>query len=48
MKSQEDLFVEDLRPYKCESKWPETYSDNITHFLADHQDRLDAIEIMFE
>ena len=42
-----DLFVEDLLPYSGESEWLEIDSDSITYFLADHQDQLDTIEIMY-
>ena len=45
---EEDLFVEDYIPYKGESEWVEIDSDDITYFLADHQDQLDTIEIMYE
>ncbi|NIM26488.1 MAG: hypothetical protein GTN35_00655 [Nitrososphaeria archaeon] len=41
-----DLFVEDFLPYCGESEWLEIDSDAITYFLADHQDKLDTIEIM--
>ena len=44
----EDLFVEDYLPYKGESEWVEIDSDEITYFIADHQDQLDTIEIMYE
>ena len=43
-----DLFVEDYLPYKGESEWLEIDSDEITYFLADHQDQLDTIEVMNE
>lgn len=43
---QEDLFVEDMLPYCGESEWLEIDSDEITFFLADHQDRFDTIEII--
>ena len=45
---QGDLFVEDYLPYKGESEWLEIDSNEITYFLADHQDQLDTIEIMYE
>ena len=48
MTGPENLFVEDYLPYKGESEWLEIDSDEITYFLADHQDQLDTIEIMFE
>ena len=40
-----DLFVEDYLPFCGESEWLEIDSDEITYFLADHQDQLDTIEI---
>lgn len=43
-----DLFVEDYLPYTGESEWLEIDSDEITYFLADNQDKLDTIEIMYE
>jgi hypothetical protein len=48
MTGPENLFVEDYLPYKGESEWLEIDSDEITYFLADHQDQLDTIEIMYE
>jgi len=42
----DDIFVEDYLPYKGESEWVEVDSDEITYFVADHQDRFDALEIM--
>ena len=44
----DDLFVEDYLPYKGESEWVEIDSDEITYFIADHQDQLDTIEIVYE
>ena len=41
-----DIFVEDYLPYYGESEWLEIDSDEITYFLADHQDQFDTIEIM--
>ena len=46
MTGSEDLFVEDYLPYYGESEWLEIDSDEITYFLADHQDQFDTIEIM--
>ena len=43
-----DLFIEDLLPYHGDSEWLEIDSDAITYYLADHQDKLDTIEIMDE
>ena len=41
-----EIFVEDYLPYCGESEWIEIDSDEITYFLADHQDQFDTIEIM--
>ncbi len=43
-----DLFIEDYLPYKGDSEWLEIDSDEITYFIADHQDKLDTIEIMLD
>ena len=43
-----ELFVEDYLPYKGESEWLEIDSDENTYFLADHQDQLDTIEIVYD
>jgi hypothetical protein len=43
-----DVFVEDYLPYKGESEWVEVDSDEITYFIADHQDQFDTLEIMDE
>jgi len=43
-----DLFVEDYLTYQGESEWLEIDSDEITYFLADHQDQCDTIEIVIE
>ena len=48
MTGPEDLFVEDYITYKGVSEWLEIDSDEITYFLADHQDQCDVIEIMYE
>ncbi len=44
----DDLFVEDYLAYGGESEWLEIDSDEITYFLADHQDQFDTLEIMDE
>ncbi|HJM00979.1 MAG TPA: hypothetical protein QF456_02885 [Nitrosopumilus sp.] len=44
----ENLFIEDYLPYKGESEWLEIDSNEIAYFLADHQDELETIEIMYE
>jgi len=43
-----DVFVEDYLTYQGESEWLEIDSDEITYFLADHQDQCDTIEIVIE
>ena len=48
MTGPDGLFVEDYLPYKGESEWLEIDSNEIAYFLADHQDQLDRIEIMYE
>jgi len=40
-----DTYVEDYLPYQGESEWLEIDSDEITYFMADHQDQFDTIEI---
>lgn len=40
-----DIFVEDYLPYQGESEWVEIDSDEITYFIADHQDQFDTLEI---
>ena len=46
MTGPNDLFVEDYLRYAGSSEWLEIDSDEITYFIADHQDQLDTIEIM--
>ena len=41
-----DLFVEDYLPYKGESEWIEIDSDRILYYLADHQDKIDTIDVL--
>ncbi len=43
-----DIFVEDYLPFKGESEWVEIDSDEITFYIADHQDKFDTLEIMNE
>ena len=43
---KQDVFVEDYITYCGESEWIEIDSDEITYFLADHQDMCDIIEII--
>jgi len=35
-------------PYKGESEWVEIDSDEITFYIADHQDKFDTLEIIDE
>lgn len=44
----ENIFVEDYLPYKGKSEWVEIDSDQITFFLADHQDQFDMLEVIAE
>lgn len=41
-----DIYVEDYLPYQGESEWVEVDSDEITYFIADHQDQFDTLEIV--
>ena len=43
-----DIFIEDLLPFKGESEWVEIDSDEITFYIADHQDKFDTLEIIDE
>ena len=40
------VFVEDFVEYRGESEWVEIDSDQITFYIADHQDQFDTIEII--
>jgi len=41
-----DAFFEDIVNYKGESEWIEIDSDGILYYLADHQDQINAIDIL--
>ena len=41
-----ELVVEDYIPYCGKSEWVEIDSDEITFFIADHQDQLDLLEVI--
>lgn len=41
-----DIFVEDYLPYKGESEWVEIDSNEITFYIADHQDQFDTLEVV--
>lgn len=43
---QGDIFVEDYLPFCGESEWVEIDSDEITFYIADHQDQFDTLEVM--
>ena len=40
------IFIEDFLPYRGESEWVEIDSDEITFYIADHQDQFDTLEII--
>ena len=42
----DDAFFEDIVNYKGESEWIEIDSDRILYYLADHQDRIDTIDVL--
>lgn len=41
-----NIFFEDIVNYKGESEWIEIDSDSILYYLADHQDKIDTIDIL--
>ena len=41
-----DASFEDIVNYKGESEWIEIDSDGILYYLADHQDKIDTIDIL--
>jgi len=43
-----DIFIEDYLPFKGESEWVEIDSDEITFYIADHQDKFDILEVVYE
>ena len=43
-----DIFIEDCLPFKGESEWIEIDSDEITFYIADHQDKFDTLEVVYE
>ena len=43
-----DIFIEDYLPFKGESGWVEIDSDEITFYIADHQDKFDTLEVVYE
>ena len=43
-----DIYIEDYLPYKGQSEWVEIDSDEITFYIADHQDKFDTLEIVDE
>jgi len=43
-----DIFIEDYLPFKGESEWVEINSDEITFYIADHQDKFDTLEVVYE
>ena len=43
-----DIFIEDYLPFKGKSEWVEIDSDEITFYIADHQDKFDTLEVVYE
>ncbi len=43
-----EIYVEDYLKYDGRSEWIEIDSDEITYFIADHQDEFDTLEIVDE
>jgi hypothetical protein len=43
-----DVTVEDCLMYRGTSEWVEIDSQEILHFAADHQDKLDTLEVFIE
>ncbi|KAG2480056.1 MAG: hypothetical protein NPMRd3_140004 [Nitrosopumilales archaeon] len=43
-----DIFIEDYLPFKGESEWVEIDSNEITFYIADHQDKFDTLEVVYE
>jgi len=43
-----DIAVEDYLMYRGQSDWVEIDSQEILHFAADHQDKLDTLEVYIE
>ncbi len=43
-----DIFIEDYLPFKGESEWVEIDSDEITFYIAVHQDKFDTLEVVYE
>lgn len=41
-----NILVEDYLVYKGTSEWLEIDSDEILHYIADHQDQFDTLEII--
>lgn len=48
LSGQGGIFVEDLLKFQGESEWVEIDSDEITFYVADHQDKFDTLEIVDE
>lgn len=40
-----DAFVDDILVYKGKSEWIEIDSQHILYYIADHQDKIDTLEI---
>ena len=46
LKTSFNLKDEDIIEYKGESEWVEIDSDQITFYIADHQDQFDTIQVV--
>lgn len=42
-----NAFVEDYLEYSGKSEWVEVDSDDILHYIGDHQDEFDTLEILW-
>ncbi len=40
------FFLEDIVTYRGKSEWIEIDSDGILYYLADHQDKIDTIDVL--
>ncbi len=43
-----EIYIEDYIKYAGRSEWIEIDSDEITYYIADHQDEFDTLEIVDE
>ncbi|KAF6243517.1 hypothetical protein C6988_03080 [Nitrosopumilus sp. b1] len=45
LSGESGAFIEDIVAHRGNSEWIEIDSDEILHYIADHQDELDTIEV---